>query len=355
MVIYNALVKGELKTVITEGGKIVSVEKNRSCGDINAEGNHLIPGLIDVHTHGCIGMDTMDADFKPMCRFYAEHGTTSFLPTTMTMGYKSLLKVTEAKTDFPGAQILGFHFEGPYISEKHKGAQNEKYIKNPSVEEFSEFKNVKMITLAPEKTGSMEFIRAVTPDCVVSIGHTDCDYNTAEEAIKNGATCLTHTYNAMPPFHHRNPGPIGAGLVNHIYAQLICDGFHISRAVVLATYKMFGPERMVLISDSIRSAGLPDGEYESGGLKVILKDGAARLTDGTIAGSSATLLDCVKTAVSFGIPFDDAVQMASTTPAEMLGLRKGKIKPGFDADLLIVDNDLCLKKVIIGGELFPIS
>ena len=352
MIIYNAEINGELKTVVTEGDKIAAVEENRKNGDINAEGNRLIPGLIDVHTHGCIGMDTMDADFEPMCRFYAEHGTTSFLPTTMTMGYDSLLKVTSAKTDFKGANILGFHFEGPYISEKHKGAQNEKYIKNPSVEEFAQFKNVKMITVAPERPGSMEFIKAVTPDCIVSIGHTDCDFDTADEAIKNGANCLTHIYNAMPPFHHRNPGPIGAGFVNHIYAQIICDGFHITKPVVLATYKMFGADRMTLISDSIRSAGLPDGEYESGGLKVFLRGGAARLADGTIAGSSATLLDCVKTAVKFGIPFDDAVRMASRTPAEMLGVSKGQIKAGFDADMLIVDKDINLKTVIVNGEVF---
>lgn len=352
MVIYNALIDGELKSVVTADGKISAVNENVTNGDINAGGNRVIPGLIDVHTHGCIGMDTMDADFEPMCRFYAEHGTTSFLPTTMTMDYDSLLRVTNAKTDFKGANILGFHFEGPYISEKHKGAQNEKYIKNPSVEEFSRFKNVKMITLAPEKAGSIEFIKAVTPECVVSIGHTDCDFETADEAIKNGAYCLTHTYNAMPPFHHRNSGPIGAGFVNHIYAQLICDGFHISKPVMLATYKMFGPDRMTLISDSIRSAGLPDGEYESGGLKVFLKDGAARLADGTIAGSSATLLDCVKTAVGFGIPFDDAVRMASRTPAEMLGVNKGRIEPGYDADMLIVDESINLKTVIINGEVF---
>ena len=352
MIIYNAEINGELKTVKLDGGKIVSVEPDTGRGDIDAGGNLLLPGLIDVHTHGCIGMDTMDADFAPMCRFYAEHGTTSFLPTTMTMGYDALERVTQAKTDFPGAEILGFHFEGPYISEKHKGAQNPAYIKKPSAKEFSRFKNVKMVTIAPESEGSAEFIRAVTPECIVSIGHTDCTYETALEAIENGASCLTHTYNAMPPFHHRNPGPIGAAFEKHIYAQIICDGFHISKPVVLATYKMFGADRMVLISDSIRSAGLPDGEYESGGLKVFLKDGAARLADGTIAGSSATLLDCVKKAVEFGIPLDDAVRMASRTPAELLGVKKGRIEPGYDADLLITDRELNIKTVITAGKVF---
>ena len=352
MIIYNALISGELKSVVINGGKIVSVESNRNNGDIDAGGKRLIPGLIDVHTHGCIGMDTMDADFEPMCKFYAEHGTTSFLPTTMTMGYDALEKVTNAKTDFAGANILGFHFEGPYISPKHKGAQNEKYIKNPSVKDFGRFKNVKMITIAPELMGSMEFIKAVSPECVISLGHTDCDYETAIKAIECGANCLTHTYNAMPPLHHRNPGPIGAAFEKHIYAQLICDGFHISKPVVLATYKMFGPDRMTLISDSIRSAGLPDGEYESGGLKVFLKDGAARLADGTIAGSSATLLECVKTAVEFGIPFDDAVKMASETPANMLRIKKGRIEKGYDADLVILNEDFSVYKTIIAEKIF---
>ena len=352
MVIYNALIKGKLKSIVIRDGKIEKVADNVDVGDIDAAGKRVIAGLIDVHTHGCIGMDTMDANFEPMCRFYAEHGTTSFLPTTMTMGYDALERVTNAKTDFAGANILGFHFEGPYISAKHKGAQNEKYIKNPSVNDFKRFKNIKMITVAPELNGAIEFIKAVSPECVVSLGHTDCDYNTALKAIENGAICLTHTYNAMPPLHHRNPGPIGAAFEKNIYAQIICDGFHISKSVVLATYKMFGSDRMVLISDSIRSAGLKDGEYESGGLKVYLKDGTARLADGTIAGSSATLLACVKTAVNFGIAFDDAVKMASETPANMLGIKKGRIEKGYDADLVILNDDFSVFKTIISGTVF---
>ncbi|MDD6204602.1 MAG: N-acetylglucosamine-6-phosphate deacetylase [Firmicutes bacterium] len=352
MIIYNALIGRKLRSVKTRNGKIEEVADNIIAGDIDACGKRLIPGLIDVHTHGCIGMDTMDADFEPMCRFYAEHGITSFLPTTMTMGYDALERVTNAKTDFAGANILGFHFEGPYISAKHKGAQNEKFIKKPSVEDFKRFRNVRMITVAPELPGSMEFIKEVASECVVSIGHTDCDYETAISAIDNGAKSLTHIYNAMPPLQHRNPGPIGAAFEKQIYVQLICDGFHISKPVVLATYKMFGADRTVLISDSIRSAGLPDGEYESGGLKVLLRDGAARLSDGTIAGSSATLLDCVKTAVRFGIPFDDSVKMASETPANMLGIKKGRIEKGYDADLVILNEDFTVYKTIIAGKVF---
>lgn len=352
MIINNAVINGKKQNIIINGGKIQLITDRVAAKGFDAAGKHVIPGLIDVHTHGCIGMDTMDASFEPMCRFYAEHGITSWLPTTMTMGYDSLERVTRARTDFDGAEILGFHFEGPYISEKYKGAQNKKYIKNPSAAEFSRFKNVKMVTVAPELEGSFEFIKAVSKECVVSLGHTDCDYDTALKAIENGAGCLTHTYNAMPPLSHRSPGPIGAAFEKNIYAQLICDGFHVAKPVVLATYKMFGAERLVLISDSIRCAGLPDGEYESGGLKVVLRQGEARLEDGTIAGSCATLWDCVKKAAEFGIPFGDAVRMASETPAEMLGIKKGKIVPGYDADLLILGHNNEIETVIIGGEIF---
>lgn len=352
MNLNNALVDGRPVHIEIRGGKIAALCDSPLPDALDAGGARVIPGLIDVHTHGCAGMDTMDADFAEMCRFYAQHGTTSFLPTTMTMGQEALVRVTHAETRFPGAQILGFHLEGPYISPKHKGAQNEAYIRRPSPEEFSAFRNVRMMTLAPELDGSEAFIRAVTPDCVIALGHTDCDYETALRAIDCGANCLTHTYNAMPPLHHRRPGPIGAAFERHIYAQLICDGFHIAKPVVLATYRMFGPERMTLISDSIRCAGLPDGEYESGGLRVFLRGGAARLADGTIAGSCAMLWDCVKKAVEFGIPFDDAVRMATQTPAELLGVKKGRIAPGYDADLLLIDDRLNLSAVFIAGEQF---
>lgn len=352
MILNNAVIKGRLQSLEITGGRIAKISDAPLPGGIDLNGLRLIPGLIDIHTHGCAGVDTMDAQFEPMCRFYGEHGTTSFLPTTMTMGYEDLKKVCLAKKDFAGANIVGLHFEGPYISAKYKGAQNEKYIKTASVEDFRQFDGVKLINLAPETDGCLEFIREVSNDCVVSIGHTDCDYDTAVQAIENGACCLTHTFNAMPPLHHRNPGPIGAAVEKHIYAQIIGDLLHIHKSVLLAAYKMFGADRLILISDSLRCTGLPEGRYESGGLDIELKDGIARLLDGTIAGSVATLWDCVVNAVSIGIPFDEAVDMASRNPAEMLGLNKGKIAEGYDADLLVVNDKMKIQTVIIGGEIF---
>lgn len=350
MLINNVSLNGEIKSIKTADGVIVEISDKSYSKGFDAEGDRIIPGLIDVHTHGMLGHDTMDADFEKMCELYALAGTTSFLPTTMTMDYESLNRVCEAKTDYKGANILGFHFEGPYVSKKYKGAQNEEYIKNPSTQDFSKFKNVKMVTIAPELEGSMEFIKAVSGNTVVSLGHTDCDYETAIKAIEAGANCLTHTFNAMAPLHHRNVGPIGAGMEKHIYAQVICDGFHISKPMVMLCYKMFGADRMVLISDSIRPAKLPDGEYESGGLKVMVKDKTIRLTDGVIAGSYATLFDCFKKALEFGIPFDDAVKMASTNPARMLGIKKGRIKVGYDSDLILLDKNTNIKNIFIGEE-----
>ena len=267
MILRHARVGGELKTIVTEGGRIALVTDRDMPEGVDVGGKRVIPGLIDVHTHGANGFDTMDADFAPLCRFYAQHGTTAFLPTTMTMPYADILRVTTANTACEGAQILGFHLEGPFISEKHKGAQDPANIRMPSVTDFAQFQNVKMVTMAPELPGSEEFIRAVSDRTVVSIGHTDCDYETALRAIDCGANCLTHTYNAMPPLHHRAPGPIGAGFERHIYAQLICDGFHVAPTVIRATWQLFGTERMVIISDSIRTAGLPDGEYVCGGCR----------------------------------------------------------------------------------------
>lgn len=355
LIIRNALVNGKLCNIKCKDGIISEITTGQESGGIDAAGRRVIPGMVEVHAHGCIGMDALDGDYGPMCSYLASKGTTSWLPTTMTASIEKLREVTNSKTDFPGTHILGFHLEGPYISVKYKGAQNEEYIKAPSIEEYNTLKNVKMITLAPELSGSMEFIKYVTSKgTVVTLGHTDTDYDTACEAIDNGANCLTHTFNAMQPIHHRKPGPICAAAEKGAYAQIICDGIHIHKSVILAAYKMFGPDRLTLISDAIRPAGLPEGSVsESGGIPVEVRNGAVYLKDSDVlGGSGSTLWHCVCVAVEMGIPFEDAVKMATATPAKLIGANKGVVAEGYDADLLIINDNMEIDKVIISGQEF---
>lgn len=348
MIFKNAKIKGQLCDFEVVDGKFVKVGKIDGDGT-DLGGKTVIPGLVDVHTHGCVGGDTMDAKFDEMCDYLAKNGITSWLPTTMTVAMDDIMKTMSTDTNCKGAQILGFHMEGPYINVKYKGAQNEKFIKAPDIEEFKKLPNVKMVTIAPEVEGSMEFIKEAKDLCVVSLGHTDTTYDIAMEAIKNGANCLTHSFNAMPPLHHRNPGLLGAGMETGIYAQIICDGLHIHKAVILAMYKIFGTDRLVLISDSMRATGMTDGEYEFGGQPIQVKDGVARTMEGAIAGSTSNLWTCVNKAVEFGIPFDDAVKMATETPAKMIGVMKGQITEGYDADFVVLDDERTISATYIAG------
>lgn len=355
MILKNVNLHGKVCDIKTTGGEITEIGSLSESG-IDCTGCTVIPGLIDCHTHGCVGGDTMEGaiegTFEKLSRYLAKNGTTSWFPTTMTVAMEDIERVMNSNTTCGGAQILGFHMEGPYINKKYKGAQNEKYIKPPTLEEFNRLPNIKIVTIAPELEGSMEFIKSVSDSgCVVSLGHTGCDYETAMRAIENGANCVTHTFNAMPPLHHRDPSLIGAAIESNIYVQVICDGIHIHKAVVKMLYKLFGTEKMVLISDSMCATGLSDGSYEFGGQPIDVKDSVARTKEGAIAGSTSTLWKCVKKAVEFGIDFDSAVKMATQTPAEMLHLNKGRIEVGFDADLLILDEKLEIKDVIIAGEI----
>lgn len=352
MILKNVMFDGNLTDITIENGTITAITPAVGAGEgTDCTGLTAIPGLVDMHTHGCVGFDTMDAQFEEMSVFLAKNGTTSWLPTTMTMDYDSIKRVTEASREVSGAQILGFHMEGPYINEKYKGAQNGKFIKNPDLAEFKTLDGMKVVTIAPELEGSMEFIREC--GALVCIGHTDTDYDTCIQAIEAGANCLTHTFNAMPGIHHRKPGPIPAALEKNIYVQAITDGLHLHPAIVMMLYKAFGAERMVIISDAMRATGLGDGIYEFGGQDIEVKEGVARTMDGAIAGSTSTLWRCVKQAARFGVPFDDAVRMATRTPADMIGEpKKGRIEVGADADILLLDENREIARVMIGGTFF---
>ena len=353
ILIKNARIDGALSCVTVEDGKILSVAAGDGLASthadrvIDAGGAHLYAGLIDVHTHGIGGMDTMDGDNLPaLAAAYLAAGTTTVYPTTVTAAGDRLRALLSQDISFAGgANILGFHVEGPYINPRAAGAQDPAYIKNPDREELSSFENVAILTLAPELDGAMEMIRET--NACVALGHTVCDEETALAAFRAGAKHLTHTCNAMPPLSHRAPGPIGAAIEADAYVQVISDGLHLHKNMVLALYRIFGARRMILVSDSMRATGMPDGNYMLGGLDITVKDGVARTQDGALAGSTTTLLGCVRKAISFGIPAADAFAMASRTPAEMLGLPKGVIAPGYDAEFVLVDDEYNLIETFI--------
>ena len=348
-VLKNLNLYGELTDITVVDGKIYGIGKTELDGE-DFFGAEVYPGLIDTHSHGCIGRDTMRGELQAMADYQLSHGTTTWYPTTMTMSEEDIIGATDI--DLPlksGANIPGFHMEGPFINVKYKGAQNAEFIKAPSIELVKKCKNVKIVTIAPELDGSLDFIREC--NAVVALGHTDCDYDTARAAFDAGARSLTHTFNVMPPIHHRAPGTIPAGADDgRVFAQLICDGKHVHPAVVRMLVKLYGTDRVVLISDSVEATGLSDGNYTLGGQDIVVKDGVARTLGGNLAGSTSTLFDCVKCAISFGISKLDAVKMASETPALMMGLNKGKIEVGYDADFIIVDSDFNLIRTIARGE-----
>jgi N-acetylglucosamine-6-phosphate deacetylase len=371
MIIKNGYVfteegKFEQKDLYIEGTKFVADEAQISDRSVyDACGCKILPGLVDVHSHGAAGCDFGDANAKHLEKILAyekAHGITSYCPTSMTVSKEELLSifptVLEAKQDKEHAKIAGIHMEGPFVSAAKKGAQNEKHIKKASVSFFEECNQaaggrIKVLTMAPEEEGAMEFIREMHNKVNISLGHTCTDYETAKEAFGAGANHVTHLFNAMNPIGHRAPGLIGAAVDDdRCMVEIISDGMHIHPAVVKMMFKAIGAERMVLISDSLSATGLEDGMYELGGQPVIVKDGKATLEDGTIAGSTTNLYDCMCRAMSFGVPEADAIFAATRNPARSIGIydKTGSLVPGKAADLLIVDQDYQLKDVCINGE-----
>lgn len=362
--------------IVLEGDKIKAVytEANMPDSDleetIDGNGAYAIPGLIDLHFHGCKGDDFCDGTKEAIGRiaeYEASIGVTAIAPATMTLPVEELEHILEVaaeykkeNTDKRRADLLGINMEGPFISPAKKGAQDERNIIPCDMEVCERFLKasdglVKFIGIAPEESEeAIDFIKAVKDKVNVSLAHTNADYETAKAAFESGANHAVHLYNAMPPFSHRAPGVVGAVYdCKHVMPEIICDGIHIHPATVRATFEMMGADRMILISDSMRATGMPDGQYTLGGLDVkVVGKLATLVSDGAIAGSATNLMDCMRTVVKeMGIPLETAVACATMNPAKSLGVYEeyGSITEGKKANIVLLDKDLELQAVIKDG------
>ena len=327
---------------------------------IDAEGLLVLPGLVDIHSHGAAGEDFSDGNpegLKKILQYEKRCGITSYCPTSMTFPKERLRQIFAsikgAQTE-EGAKVVGINMEGPFLDPAKKGAHVEKWIAAPDVAFVRELNQdadglVRLVTLAPNMDGAEEFIKEMHEEVCISLGHTAADYDCASRAMKLGAHHVTHLYNAMQPFGHRAPGLIGAAMDDpECMVELICDGYHIHPSAIRAAFRLFGPERVILISDSMRATGMENGTYELGGQEVTVKDRKAVLKDGTLAGSATNLYGCMCKAVEFGIPLEQAIMAATANPARSIGIfdRVGSIRIGKQADLLLVSENLELKRVI---------
>lgn len=359
--------------VIIKKDKIVDILPERSVvsdeHDEIIDGNEhfLAPGFIDIHNHGNSGFDIMDATEEALDNigaFHLKNGVTSYLGTIITSSYENIIKaidnVVNYKNEKDIAQILGAHLEGPFFAAEKKGAQPEIYIKKPDMEaierilEASKGK-LKMVSIAPEMEGALDVISYLRENEVsISMAHTTATYDEARKGVDHGITIATHIYNGMRTFSHREPGVIGLSLVDdRVYCEMIYDRIHLHDGAVKIVLKMKGLDKTILISDAMRATGLKDGDYELGGQKVIVKDGAARLEDGSLAGSTLNLHDAVYNMVNYlDVPIHEAVRMASLTPAKAINAdkNKGSIEVGKDADLILIDKDINILGTIVGGK-----
>lgn len=363
-----------IRNVILENGKITNLtDSNQNLGAfdtvIETNEQYLMPGFIDIHMHGNSGVDIMESDRNSLTRiakYQLSRGVTAFLGATISADKTKLFKVTEKITDYVKSQetdvseLLGLYLEGPFFNPERKGAHSENYLRQPDLEEMKSLLDkvggvIKVVSLAPELEGADELISYLARKNVkIALGHTEATYETAMKAIRMGASIATHLFNAMSPLKHREPGVVGACLDSpRIFAELIADGVHLHDAVIRLTCKCKGAERVVLISDQIRAAGLPDGDYTLAGEKIRVIEGVARTLEGNLAGSTGDLFQGFRRLVDkIGIKLEDAVRMVTFNPAKAIGIHKimGNIDIGMQADLLLLNKDLGLEMVIKKGK-----
>lgn len=357
-----------ITAITTNAAGDTSLGSAHEAGDeiVDAHGLLVIPGLVDIHFHGSVGHDFMEGTNEALdaiTRYQAQSGITAVCPATMTMSEADITKACTAARDYQtlsdGAELVGINMEGPFISPKKVGAQNPKYVHTPDVEFFRRCQKasgnkIKLLAIAPEEPHALETIAALKNEVLSSIAHTCTSYEIAKQAIAAGATHITHLYNAMPGLAHRDPGPIAAGAdASWCEAEIICDGIHIQPGAVRAAFRLFGPERMILISDSVMAVGLSDGKYELGGQDVFVKGRLATLASGTIAGSATNLFDCMKNAcLNMELPIETVIRCATYNPARSIKVLAdyGTIEPQKKASLIVMDREFNIKGILLRGQ-----
>lgn len=355
------------EAVYIAGDRLAFPDEHTDNTVLSAGGCYVVPGFIDIHIHGADGFDVCDGrpdSLAGMARFLARHGVTSFLGATMSVGEEALCQAAGAVAAYrqqpaaEGATLWGVNMEGPFFAEGKKGAQSAAYLRLPDETLFRRVYDcaggaVRLLDIAPELPGALPLIAAASKICRVSLAHTTCSYDTAAAAFHAGASHVTHLFNAMPSFHHREPGLIGAAVDFAAFVELIGDGIHVHPAAVRSAFRLFSDDRLCLISDAMRACGLPDGAYMLGGQAVQVSEGRARLEDGSQAGSVTDLSEIVRRVVGFGVPLSAVLKAATIHPARAAGIDRetGSLEPGKRADILLLDEALRLRMVMIGGRI----